>query len=277
MSWTPREEKVWQDIENWEARYFTYEPTDFEMTYERWINGQLERMNPGVIEKLNQAIDTSLFHIHSFIQNSRQQMDLRQRLLTGARTFREDIETIEDMKRCTVDQLAFIAEQQIARNRLLSLAQGGLSGTGGLLFLGVDIPALITIQVRSVQYIAMNYGYDIDRPSEMMMSLKVFHAATQPKRYQAESWRQLLEEIQRERDPLFYEGDDTVADLSWMSYPLKQGIKGMAIMLLRKKIVQGIPLFGIAFGAGMNYQQTRTITEFAHKFYQKRFLLEKRG
>ncbi|MBX4341126.1 EcsC family protein, partial [Mycobacterium tuberculosis] len=55
----------------------------------------------------------------------------------------------------------------------------------------------------------------------------------------------------------------------------QQAMKMMAILLLRKKLTQGLPIFGMALGAFMNYQQSRKITEIAHKFYQKRYLFEK--
>ncbi|WHY70839.1 EcsC family protein [Fictibacillus enclensis] len=276
MSLTPREEKVLNSILQWESSYFEYEPTDFEATYERWVKQQLNQLNPALIEKMNNGIDAALFHVHSLIQNSRHQMDVRERLLSEARIFHPEAEEIEDLKVCSVDQLTYIAQQQIARSRMLSLAQGGLSGTGGLLLLGIDIPAMIALQVRSIQYIAMNYGYDIQKPYEMMMSLKVFHASTLPKRYQHESWDELMEEISSgEADSFFYVGDESVADISWLSMPLRQGIKGLIITMLKKKVVQGIPLLGVLFGAGMNYQKSREVTEFAHKFYQKRFLMDK--
>ncbi|WP_062233830.1 EcsC family protein [Fictibacillus sp. FJAT-27399] len=278
MSLTSREEKVWQSITQWESSYFDYEPTDFEATYERWIKNQLNQLNPALIEKMNNFIDSALFHVHALIQNSRYQTDVRERLLSEARIFNPEVEIIEDLQSCTIDQLTYIAQQQIARSRMLSLAQGGLSGTGGLLLLGMDIPAMIALQVRSIQYIAMNYGYDIQKPSEMMMSLKVFHASTLPKRYQYVSWNELLEEISNgERDSFFYVGDESVADVSWLSMPLKQGMKGIIITMLKKKMVQGIPLLGVLFGAAMNYQKSREVTEFAQKFYQKRFLLEKQS
>ncbi|MFC0187876.1 EcsC family protein [Fictibacillus aquaticus] len=277
MNGTVRDEQVWRDIESWENDFFTYEPTDFGRTYDKWVSSQLERLPSEWGDKVSEWIDTSLFHIHAAIQNSQFQLDTRQRILSEARTFREDIYEIEDLQKCTIDQLIYMAEQEIARNRLASLAQGGLAGTGGVLLLGSDFPAAVTLGVRSVQSIALHYGFDIQKPAEMMRSLKVFHMATLPKKYQAHKWDELFHELQTtEEHPIFYAGNDEVADITWLSQPLKQGIKALAIVMLRKKLVQGIPLFGMALGAAANYQQARKITEIAHRFYQKRFLLENR-
>ena len=275
MPLTEREEQIWQEIKSWEDVYFTYEPTDFGRTYEKWATRQMDLLSEEMQETIGEYVDSVLFHIHALIQNSQFQLDMKQRLLSEARVFRDDIFEIEDLKKCSIDQLSYMADQQIARNRILSFSQGGLAGTGGLLFLGTDFPAMVALGIRSVQSIAMHYGYDIQRPSEMMRSLKVYHAATMPKRYQQEKWDELMEELREEEDPIFYSGKDVIADISWMSHPIQQIVKMMAILLLRKKLTQGLPIFGMAVGAVMNYQQSRKITEIAHKFYQKRYLNEK--
>ncbi|WP_137788655.1 EcsC family protein [Bacillus sp. E(2018)] len=275
MVLTAREEQIWQEIMAWEEDFFTYEPTDFGRTYEKWATRQMDLLPEEVQETVGEYVDSALFHIHALIQNSQFQLDTKQRLLSEARVFRDDIYEIEDLKKCSIDQLSYMADQQIARNRLLSFSQGGLAGTGGLLFLGTDLPAMVALGIRSVQSIAMHYGYDIQRPAEMMRSLKVYHAATMPKRFQQEKWDELMVEIREEEDPIFYAGKDVIADVSWMSHPIQQAVKMMAILLLRKKLTQGLPIFGMALGAFMNYQQSRKITEIAHKFYQKRYLFEK--
>ncbi|MFC7373376.1 EcsC family protein [Fictibacillus iocasae] len=278
MNGTQRDEQVWRDIQEWEHDYFTYEPTDFGRTYDKWLSSQLEKLPSEWGGTVSEWIDASLFHIHALIQNSQFQLDTRKRILSEARTFREDIYEIEDLQKCTIDQLIYMADQEIARNRLTSLAQGGLAGTGGLLLLGSDFPAAVTLGVRSVQSIALHYGFDIQKPAEMMRSLKVFHMATLPKKHQGEKWDELFHELSTTEDhPIFYAGNDEVADINWLSQPLKQGIKALAIVMLRKKLVQGIPLFGMALGAASNYQQSRRITEMAHRFYQKRFLSENRS
>ena len=55
---------------------------------------------------------------------------------------------------------------------------------GGALSVASDLPAITFINLRLVQLIAMSYGYEVNTPKEMMISLKVFHAGTLPKRLQ---------------------------------------------------------------------------------------------
>ncbi|MBF0706240.1 EcsC family protein [Alkalihalobacillus hwajinpoensis] len=275
MVWTDREQKRMNAIIQWEEEHFTHHATDVERTFQKWYDYQLNQLESPTKNRLYAVIDSALFHMHSLIQNSQSQVDASHRLLTDARLFDPRIEQIQDMKTLSIDHLVYIADQQIARQRMVSLAQGGLAGTGSFLLLGLDIPAVLAINLRTVQLIAMTYGYPVNYPSEMMIALKVFHMATLPKVLQEQAWKALEEEIKHEQThPYFYEGPEEIADGNWLQGPMKQIIKGTVLMMLRKKVIQGIPLLGIAIGAGVNYRFARTVSETAHKFYQKRFLNE---
>ena len=80
---------------------------------------------------------------------------LENRILEAARVYNPEVEKIADMNLLPIDQLNYIATQQIARHRLYSFAQGGASGSGGLILLGSDIPAMTFINVRVVQLTAI--------------------------------------------------------------------------------------------------------------------------
>ncbi|RBW71467.1 EcsC family protein [Bacillus taeanensis] len=276
MTWTKQHEKVWQELLKWEKDFFHYHPNDFQLTAQKYIENQLGNMRLDLQEKVFNIMDNLLFHTHALIQNSHFQLDARHRLLTEAQVFNEEIEEISDLKSLPISQLTYIADQQIARQRLFSFAQGGLSGTGSLLLLGMDLPAMFALNLRAIQLIAMTYGYEVNRPYEMMLALKLFYMASLPKNMQKAVWEELEQEVKDEVDPYFYQGREELTDITWFHSTLKQAAKAFMITILRKKMIQGIPLIGIVFGAGMNYQFSRTITEIAHKFYQKRYLLEKK-
>ncbi len=278
MSLTAREKQVIEEIKTWEQKLYQYEPTDFEATYNKWLERAFELIPEEVRSEFFLKLDNMLFHLHAAIQGTQLQMDARQRIITSARTFYKDIEDVSDLKNLSIDQLIYLADHQIAKHRLYSVAQGGLTGTGGVLLLGSDLPAMTIINLRVVQLIAMTYGYEVNTPHEMMTSLKVFHAATLPNSIQHKAWKSLIDELDgTDEHFFFYEGSEELTDVTWMAHPLKQLMKAMLIIVFRRKIVQGVPLIGMAIGAGMNYQLTRKVTEFAHKYYQLRYLKEKEG
>jgi len=272
---TEREIVVLNEISSWEKNLLSYEANDFQLLYEKYLERSFSLLPEKVQRQFFSVIDGWLFHLHSIIQGSQLQMDAKERILGSGRIFRKDIENIADLRKLDIDQLQYIAEQQIARHRLYSFTQGGLSGTGGTLLLGADIPAMAVINLRVVQLIAMTYGFEVNTPFEMMTSLKVFHTATLPPRIQKEGWASLIAELEQQEELYFYEGNEKITDISWLEQPIQQLFKAMVIMLFRKRAIQGIPLVSMAIGAGTNYQLTRKVTDFAHKYYQLRYLKDK--
>ncbi|WP_210364920.1 EcsC family protein [Bacillus sp. REN3] len=275
MPLTEREKKVLEDLKEWENELYSYEPNDFELAYDRYLEKSFSLLPEETQEKFFTVFDSWLFHLHSLIQGSQLQMDAKERILEAGRVFEPGLETIYDLRQLPLEKLEFIAGQQIARHRLYSLAQGGLSGSGGSLVLGADIPAMAVINLRVVQLIAMTYGFEVNTPFEMMVALKVFRTATMPSRLQSTGWAELKGDLEQEGDYYFYEGNDELADVTWLEQPIKQLFKAMAILMFRRRKLQGLPVISIAIGAGTNYQLTRRVTEFAHKYYQMRFFLEK--
>jgi hypothetical protein len=276
MALSERENSVFAGIRDWESKLHSYEPNDLELVYEKSLERSFSLLPEEAQQQFFSALDSWLFHLHALIQGSQLQMDAKERILTAGRVFHSEIETIEDLKALNIDQLQYIAQQQIARHRLYSFAQGGVAGTGSSLMLGADIPAMAVINLRAVQLIAMTYGFEVNTPYEMMSSLKVFHAATLPPRMQGSAWEELMYELQSQEEFYFYEGKEDLTDITWIEQPMKQLFKAMAIYFFRKKSVQGIPFISMAIGAGANYQLTRKVTDFAHKYYQMRYLQEKK-
>ncbi|WP_050616047.1 EcsC family protein [Bacillus testis] len=277
MDKVQREEILAEEIRQWEERIYSYESSDFELLYQKAVESGFSLIPEEKQAEFFTMVDNMLFHLHAMIQGSHVQQDARERILSSARIFSEEIIDLEDMKSLSADQLKYIAEQQIARHRLYSFAQGGISGMGGAALMATDLPAIAVINLRLVQLIAMTYGYEVNTPKEMMISLKVFQCGTMPMRLQSVGLDELKEIIMDEEEAYFFEGNEEMANISWLEQPLKQVMKYLAISLLRKKKVQGLPLFSMVVGAGNNYSLTRRVSEFAHRFYQYRYLKEKAG
>lgn len=277
MRFTAREATVWHDLSIWEENLIKYEPNDLSVLYDKWLEVTFSLLPDHTKEAFFAKLDNWLFHLHATLQSSQLQMDARERILTTARVFNKDIEAVTDLNHLTIDQLNYIADQQIAKHRLYSFTQGGVSGSGGIILLGGDIPAMMIINIRVVQLIAMTYGYEVNTPLEMMLALKAFHAGLMPKRLQGIAWKELIHEMKTKEDDYFYTGNEELTNKNSIEQPLKQVLKSVAIKMFHKKQFQGVPFISMAIGAGVNYQTTRKISEFVQKFYQYRYLYEKNG
>nr|WP_036831725.1 EcsC family protein [Pontibacillus litoralis] len=268
------EQSVYDAIKHWEQQWIDYQPNDFEIAYDRWLQQGFHQMNPRKRKKLFRQMDQILFHIHAYLQGAAFQNEARERILVSGRIFDRSIVEIAHMKQLTVDQLTYIAQQHVAKGKVYSLAQGGLTGTGGYLLLGADFPLMVVLNLRAVQLIGLTFGHEVNHPYEMMLSLKLFHVATLPKRLQKQGWDALKQELTHYSSPFMYEGTDDLTDEKWFEQPMKQCLKSLSIFMFRKKWIQGLPVISMAIGATLNYRLTRQVTEFALRFYQYRYLIE---
>lgn len=275
MNQSERDQIMWTKLNNWEEKLQSYAPNDFELTADKYIERIFSLLPSEVQQKFFQSLDTWLFHLHALIQGSQFQVDAKERILVAGRVFDPSLEQISDLRRLSIDQLQYIADQQISRHRLYSFVQGGLTGTGHATFLGVDIPAITVINLRVVQLLASVYGYNVNTPFEMMTSLKIFHAATLPVRMHKTVWEDLKTEWQTREDEYFYEGDEDLTDTTWLQQPLQQLAKALTILFLKNKTWQGMPLLSMAIGSSANYHLTRKVTDFAQHYYQLRYMIEK--
>lgn len=276
MSLTDREKNILQEIHDWEDKLYHHEANDFQLMYDKYLERSFQMLPEKVTVQIFSSLDNWLFHLHALIQGTELQQNAKERILANGRLFDNSIQSIEDMRTLSIDQLQYIADQHSARHRLYSFVQGGISGTGETVLLGLDIPGIAVINLRAVQLIAMAYGSEINTPYEMMTALKVFHTSILPVRLQSQGWQELKEEIPYSDDRYFYEGNENLASVAWLEQLLNQILKGVAIILFRKKLIQGIPFVSMAVGAGVNYQLTKKVTDFAQKYYQMRYLIQKK-
>jgi EcsC protein family len=276
MNDTVRQRAILNEISIWESELQNDVRTDLGRTFDRWIDRKLNEVPNSLKQLFFEKLDASLFNLHSFIQNSFIQQDAKKQILLSAKVLNEGIFQINDLHKLQIDQLHYLAELQTSKHRLYSFVQGGLTGTGGFLLTGIDIPAQTILNLRAIQMVSMCYGYEINNPYEMMTSLKVYHASLLPKHLQYKQWIELKKDIDSDDGMYyFYEGIEDLSNSNSIEFILKQIAKLSVLSLFKRKLFAGLPLVSIMIGAGMNYRHTRRVTEFATKFYQYRFIYDK--
>lgn len=276
MTLTRHEEEILNEIHEWMEMNFSQTPADFTTTYDEWLEDTFSLLPEETQEKIYSQIDEWMFYIQASIGQSESFDNRIKAIVERARVYNEEVNSVNDLKRLPISQLNFIADQQRSVHNIYSLIQGGVTGFGNPLSLGMDLPLLTVINLRSVQLIAASYGYDPKHPFEMLLALKVFSCATLPKRFQGEAWDLLIQEVQSEKEAFFYEGTEKVVNTKSFSFIIVQILKGVAILLLKNK-KKKLPIISMAIGASANYTLSKNVTEFAKRFYQYRYILEKRA
>ncbi len=277
MAWTKREEKIWEDLQEWRQSLFEYETTDLENTYDKWLNHAFSLLPESLQIEFVERVDGWLFHLNSLLRGTKLQSEASERILHTARAMNDEVHSLADMNKLSIDQLTFLAKQQAARHRLYSFVQGGMTGAGQPLWIGSDFLATLIINLRSVQLTAMSFGDDVQSPASLFETLKVFHAATLPDRVRMLGWEDLMDDLHKGDKQFYYRDDRQIVDQTWIDELLKHILKICLIVTFSKKKLFDLPVISIAIGAGANYKLTRKVTDFSLKYYQYKQLLLRSG
>ncbi|KMJ57037.1 hypothetical protein AB685_18740 [Bacillus sp. LL01] len=261
-------------LSQWEEKLYTYEPSQFSDTLDLWVDKAFDLLPDETKNLFFTQIDTWLFHLHGIIQQSSFQQQAERRIVNMAQSYSENVEKIEDIRELSLSQKAFIAEQQIAKQKLYAVVQGGMTGTAKLSTLAIDIPAFAALNIRTTQLVAMSYGYRASTPVEMVKSLQLFYGATIPRKYQRQRWEALKEQIGQDTDHYFDVLTDKDHPTVWLQQPLMHLVKLLFVAIIGRKKVNNVPLLGMITASGTNYYWTKEVSEFSHYYYMMRHFVE---
>ena len=228
-------------------------------------------------------------------------------MLTYAREKNYDyINTPEDFSKFTIDDLEAIARAYTSPNELFSLLQGAGLGMGGLWLMTADIPLLISLNCRMLAQLAWIFGIDCNKQPNVILQ---FLAAGVAHVLDKDDVVELPEEFYGKEDSAICEQLKSVQDqrdcVSTLSEQEtkheagKQALQGLAQEVVheiengvrneivkhvsftlgahfaRSKLLQFIPVVGMAVGAGTNYYYTSTNAEVATHLLKKKYLIDK--
>ncbi|ALC89569.1 hypothetical protein AM500_07070 [Bacillus sp. FJAT-18017] len=140
--------------------------------------------------------------------------------------------------------------------------QGASTGIGGIFTLAADIPALLAISLKTLQEIALIYGYDPKVKSERIFIVKCLQFTSADivgkqailKSLSAnERQGEVMSELQGWREVVYAYRDS----FGW------------------KKLFQMVPVAGIIFGAFTNRSAIADLAETGSMLYKKRRILER--
>lgn len=161
-----------------------------------------------------------------------------------------------------------------AKYKGMALVEGAGTGATGAIGLTVDIPALITLNLRAIGEYATYYGFDIEQQEERLFALNILGLASSPNdASKALAMAQLVRIAQ-----------DVAKKATWKRLEqyafikvIRQIAKALGIRLTKAKLAQSIPIAGAAIGGGFNAYFTMKVCDAAYYLYRERFLAEKYG
>ena len=165
---------------------------------------------------------------------------------------------LEQKKRRSLQGFKKSTNRSIRKNVFLSGAEGI---SLGILGIGLpDIPIFIGMIMKSIQEIAVSYGFEYHTEREKIFILKLIRTAIS-------NGDSLIEEnrnIGRMICGIDIKEDTVVSEIEKTANVLSE-------RLLYMKFVQGIPIVGVVGGLS-DYTVMKDITRYARLIYKKRFL-----
>jgi hypothetical protein len=161
-----------------------------------------------------------------------------------------------------------------AKYKGIALLEGGTTGAAGLAGLIVDIPALVTLNLRAIGEYATYCGFDVSTQQERLFAMNVLSLASSPsdssKTLALAQLLRISQDVAQRRVWKNLEQRAFVALLQRLA-------KALGIRLTRAKLAQGVPIVGGVVGAGFNAYFTAKVCDAAYFLYRERFLTEKYG
>lgn len=174
----------------------------------------------------------------------------------------KDIHSLEDVENLSVlemDQAALVLSN---KSKKVATVQGASTGIGGIFTLSIDIPLLLGLQIKTLQDIAICYGYDPHDENERLYIVKILQFVSSD----IVGKQAILAQLDR--------FDRNEEDTKRMVASELQGWREV-FMTYRdqfgwKKLFQMIPIAGLLFGAFINRSAINDIAEAGQTLYKKR-------
>ena len=226
----------------------------------------------------------------------------RRRILKAYRKAGYNVETIEDIRTLSLEELRAVKPHLRGLYACAAGAEGAVSGviaSGGavaaILGLGIasapgialttsaialDITMFLGGATRLVSHMAAYYGYDTTDPAENLFATMVLSQAIDPKRATGdqvvEKQTTMLAVNKVVRD-IAKQGPMDAVGTNAISAAVNPLVASLGSRLAGMKIAQIVPFIGILVGAFLNASLMRTIGDTADHLYRERFLAERYG
>ena len=178
-----------------------------------------------------------------------------------------NIHSVEEASELPILEMDKAVEKLAKSRKKVATIQGASTGIGGLFTITIDIPLLLGLQLKTLQDIAICYGYDPKDKKERLFIVKCLQFVSadivgkqsilmQLSRFDDKddsAKREVLSEIQGWREVVFSYRDQ----MGW------------------KKLFQMIPIAGLVFGAIINRSAVNDIAEAGKMLYRKRRIIER--
>ncbi len=236
---SPYEQEALKAVAAWKLK-MQRQPGAFDR-FSRKLQLRINRIIP---EKVHQAITAAFKVVTKF-------------MLRGA-----DFFTAKPRRDGTLEEREVLVREQIERYKNIAMAEGAITGAGGILLGLADLPLWLTIKIKMLCHVSALYGYDPGDFRERLFILNILSMTfSSPKHRrrvfrQMEHWETYVRSLPEEKDAF-----------DWRAF--QQEYRDFLDIA---KLFQLIPGIGAAVGAVVNNKLTDKLGETAMNAYRMRVL-----
>ncbi|MBM7647651.1 hypothetical protein JOC78_000572 [Bacillus ectoiniformans] len=225
----------------------------------------LDRLTPKYVhEKISQLLD----EIGSYIQTGGQYLTQKNYVLKKVQAHHSDrrIESIYDVASVPLATMDAVSEDLKKNRGDLATVQGATTGVGGIFTLAADIPALLGLSLKTLQEIAISYGYNPDSREERIFIIKCLQFTSSD----VVGKKAILKELSS-----YYQGRSDQQEIMSQLQGWREVVYTYRDQFGWKKLLQMVPVAGMVFGAFTNRSMIHDIAETGRMLYRKRRILER--
>ncbi len=222
----------------------------------------LDKWTPAFLQK---KIGTILDELGSYIQTGGNYLSS----ISSLKSYypNKGIETLDDAALLSISDMdAAVSALTVNRKRLAAF-QGASTGIGGIFTLTIDIPLLLGMQLKTLQDIAICYGYDPNDQKERLFIVKCLQFTSSD----IVGKKTILGQLSMFDSPNEHVKREVVSELQgW-----REVVFSYRDQIGWKKLFQMVPVAGLLFGAWINRSAVNDIAETGMMLYRKRRILSR--
>lgn len=185
-----------------------------------------------------------------------------------------DVEKSADIASLSLEDIDKAIGFLAAKYKGLAGVEGGVTGAAGVAGIAVDIPALVTLNLRAIGEYATYYGFDVTSQQERLWVMNILGYASSPNDLAKQS--AMAELVRIAQDVARRKTWEALEEHAFVQI-VQQIARAVGIRLTKAKLAQVIPAIAVAVGAGFNAYYTARVCDAAYYLYRERFLAEKYG
>ncbi|QOR65044.1 EcsC family protein [Cytobacillus suaedae] len=236
-----------------------------------WFWEKLSRLPFKIIDKvtpkfIHDKLGTAIDELGNYIQTGGQYLVNQDQFLKRFdKKTPQQLLTLQDVQSLPLNVMDSVAREIGESRTTIAGIQGATTGIGGIFTLAIDIPVLLGLSLKTLQEIAMCYGYDPDDKQERIFIVKCLQFASSD----IVGKQTILEDLET-----FAQGNNHAHVFSEI-----QGWREVVTTYRDnfgwKKLFQLVPIAGIIFGALINKSMIQDIAEVGMMLYRKRKIQER--